>query len=92
MACRFDTCLQPSFAEASAVADFSHTLGWGGITGLRDSQGQALDPGLLSVQSDSGFDYRTAYVAAAVPEPGAAILMLAGLPLLLRRARRTPSA
>lgn len=92
VACRFDTCLQPSFAEASAVADFSHTLGWGGITGLRDSQGQALDPGLLSVQSDSGFDYRTAYVAAAVPEPGAAILMLAGLPLLLRRARRTPSA
>lgn len=86
VACRFSSCLNPSFAEAAAIADFSHTLGWAGISALTDGNGQAMDLALLSVQSASGFDYRSAYVGA-VPEPSAAWLLLAGLPVLVRARR-----
>jgi len=64
------------------TASFSNTFAWGGLVGLTDMSGNALDLSLASATSASGFDYTEAYVAP-VPEPGSALLMLAGLLALL---------
>lgn len=76
-------------------ADLSHTLTWGGLVGISDASGNALDLSALSVVASSGYDYRTAYLALApVPEPGTLGLMLAGLAgmALLGKRRRAATA
>jgi hypothetical protein len=60
------------------TASFANTFAWGGLVGLTDMNGNALDLSLASISSASGFDYTQAYVAT-VPEPGAVVLLLAGL-------------
>jgi hypothetical protein len=47
--------------------DFSHSLRWGGISEMRDDQGNLIN---FSVTSDSGFDY-----SKPVPEPTSAGLL-----------------
>jgi hypothetical protein len=60
---------------ASGTADLSHTLLWGGIDSVITAGGNAVSG--YSVSSSSGFDYTQP--AAAVPEPSAGILLMAGL-------------
>ena len=68
-------------ASVTSFADLSHTLAWNGVTGLYLGN-TALPLSALSVMSDSGFDYTRAYVDA-VPEPGSAALLAAGVLVLL---------
>lgn len=70
-------------AWAESTVDYSHTLSWGGITGVFDANGNAVSN--FSVTSTSGFDYAT---TAPVPEPETYAMMLAGLGLLGFAARR----
>lgn len=80
-----------------AMADFSHTMSWKGITGMRafDSLGNevALPPDIYLPLTgrDSGFDY---WHAAPVPLPPALWLIGTGLvgllPCTKRRSRRIP--
>lgn len=79
-------------ADATGVSDFSHTLRWGGLTGVRfqpnDGNGNTIvfppDAFRLTLVSDTtGFDYVSAagpnpYTHGAVPEPGAWALMILG--------------
>lgn len=60
-------------------SDFSHTLGWGGITELRDASG-ALMTGFTAKSDLTGFDYagRFSDVTGGVPEPAAWALMILG--------------
>lgn len=67
--------------EGTGVADMSHTLLWGGISGVFSSTGAPVTAYTLS--ADSGFDYR---VAAAVPDAPTWALWLAGLLVLARQA------
>ena len=69
--------------QATAVADMSHTLAWGGIVSVTDSNGLVIPAYGLS--SDSGLDYR---VAAAVPEPQTWMLLLAGMGVVGAAMRR----
>lgn len=72
-----------SDATVSAVSDFSHTMRWLGITGVRafDAGGNevALPAGatLPLIGRDSGFDYWHA-APPAVPEPATVILFALG--------------
>jgi hypothetical protein len=65
-----------------AMADFSHTMTWLGITGVRafDSLGNEVflpsDARLPLIGRESGFDYW--YGATLVPEPSTALLLGAG--------------
>lgn len=64
-------------------ADMSHTLLWGGISGVFDQSGANVND--FGLSSASGFDYR---VAAVVPEPASVALMLSGLAVLASVLRR----
>lgn len=78
-----------SSATSSFAADMSHTMAWGGISELRDAQGNLLSD-FSAVSASSGYDYRYAY---AVPEPSVSAMMGAGLLITLawkrRQTRRT---
>jgi hypothetical protein len=82
----------PSVGDA--LADFSHTLRWMGITSVRgfDDNGNELalpdDFRFRLIGQDSGFDYWNAAPLPAVPEPETYALMLAGLALVGLTARR----
>lgn len=61
--------------SAVGSADYSHSLLWGGITGVFDANGDPVD--MISATSASGFDYTRAYVSA-VPIPAALWLFVSG--------------
>ncbi len=69
------TSLDSLFSEATV--DFSNTISWGGITGVKVG-GVDVD---YTLGSASGIDWRQPF-ATAVPEPEAYALLLAGLGLL----------
>lgn len=70
-------------SSAGFITDMSNTFGWGGISGVTDAAGNAIDYSALS--AGSGFDYAQAF--AAVPEPASIALMAGGLLLLLGHRR-----
>ncbi len=70
-------------AWAESIVDYSHTLSWGGITGVFDASGNAVSN--FTVTSASGFEYAA---VAPVPEPETYAMLLAGLGLLGFAARR----
>lgn len=74
---------------ALSLADLSHTIGWAGLSGLHDASGAPVT--LTAISPTTGFDYMNAQVTA-VPEPGAASSLLAGLAGLAmwRRLRSRP--
>lgn len=72
-------------AVATFVSDFSRTLTWGGMSDLRDADGNPVAD--YSVSSLSGTDYRYAIVPPPVPEPATLLLWLLGLSLLAARQR-----
>lgn len=67
---------------ADGFADYSHTLNWGGITGVYDANGNPVLN--FTVASTSGFDYRT---SAVVPLPATIWLLCSGLLSLFGVAR-----
>lgn len=71
------------------LGDLSHTIGWAGLSNLRDASGAAVT--LTAISPSTGFDYMNPQVTA-VPEPGAASALLAGLSGLAmwRRLRSRP--
>ena len=76
---------------ASASCDLGHSVYWGGITGLRRTDGRALAG--WSVASDSGFDYTRSFFgtlppAATVPETASWALLVAGFGVVGAAARR----
>jgi len=91
-------------AHTSALADFSHTLLWGGLSDLQalDIHGNPMAmPDNLRfslIGLDSGFNYVNAAVnpfaapTAPIPEPSTYALMLVGLALVTGVARRRRAA
>lgn len=88
------TYVPGSNATVVAMADFSHTMTWMGITGVRafDSLGNELplpaDAYLPLIGRESGFDYwYAAGGASEVPEPAAVLLVGSGFVVagLMRR-------
>lgn len=77
-------------ALAGGQADLSHTIAWGGISDLRDENGQLIN-GFTALSASSGYDYVNAF-PSAVPEPTSAALTLAGLALLGTWVRRRRGA
>lgn len=76
--------------KASAVANFGHTLLWGGISGVTDFQGHPITD--WSITSASGFNYANAAVDPdQVPEPSVLALLAIALPGLLLAGRRHSS-
>jgi hypothetical protein len=81
--------------DAEAHSDFASTGSWGGFSNVHLTDGTVVSD--FSVTSGSGFDWSHAYgftppPVTAVPEPGTYALMLAGLALLGRAARRRTQA
>ena len=60
-----------SAADAAFRSDLSHTVAWGGISGLTDANGNAVAFSALS--EGSGADFAKSF-ASPVPEPGQALV------------------
>jgi hypothetical protein len=76
-------------AAATAIADFGHTVEWGGISSVTlDATGASLSNYTLT--SADGFDY--SHAVTAVPEPRTYAMLLAGLGFLAFAARRRRAA
>jgi hypothetical protein len=69
-------------SNISAVADFGHTINWGGFLGLTDAQGNAVSS--YTVTSLSGLDYGV----ASVPEPETYAMIMTGLGFVVFATRR----
>ena len=79
----------PDMGTATAAADFSHTLAWGGIRNTYTSSGVPLGIGQLSLLGDDGFDYvNPAGPNPYLPAPGAVIVAAVAIPALGWRRRR----
>ena len=72
---------------AGGQADLRHTIAWGGISNVRDENGQAIS-GFTAISASSGYDYVNAF-PSAVPIPAAAWLFGSGLLGLVGVARRS---
>lgn len=72
-----------------SLADFSHTLNWGGLVSATAQDGSDLTS-TLGITAANGFDFRSAISSAAVPEPATWALMLAGFGIVGRAMRRRP--
>jgi len=85
---RLDAELQVLVYEGrvDAYADLMHTAAWGGIASVSTLDGQLLGPDGYALASASGTDYRGAI--SPVPEPGAWLLLVLGMPLLMRHVGR----
>lgn len=76
----------PAMASGTMLADFSHTLDWGGIAGVTDgSTGRILND--VQLTSSMGANWQLSGTSP-VPEPATLPMGLAGLGLLLIRCRR----
>jgi len=75
-------------ASAGFVTDLSHTLGWGGISGVTDAAGNTIGYSALGA---SGFNFAQPFTSP-VPEPTSAWLTGAGLLALLALSRTRPGA
>ena len=77
---------------ASAAADFSHTLRWGGVSGATSGNGLPLAPGQVRLLGGDGFDYMNAAppnpFTTPVPEASTWAMLVTGLGLLGFLARR----
>lgn len=73
----------PSLLEGTVegTLDFSHTAYWNGISGIRDAQGNLVNP---SFWSQSGVDWRN----SVVPEPASLAVLGLGAVALLRKRKR----
>jgi hypothetical protein len=76
-----------SSASSDFMANLANTMGWAGITELRDANGNLVSDYSALSTDGSALDYRLSAVTA-VPEPGAAALFAAGLAALLMLRRR----
>lgn len=65
---------------ADSFADLGNSITWGGISELRDANGQLVS-NFAAISATSGFDYRSAYVSV-VPEAPGSLMLLAGLAML----------
>jgi hypothetical protein len=74
-----------------AVADFEHTLRWGGVTAAYSSTGRLLDLAQVHLVGADGFDYVNAAppnpFTTQVPEPASWALLAGGIALLAVRRR-----
>jgi hypothetical protein len=77
---------------SQAVADFEHTLRWGGVSAAYSSSGRLLDLGQVHLFGADGFDYVNAAppnpFTSQVPEPANWALMAGGIAWLVVRRRR----
>lgn len=64
-------------AAADAWSDLGHTIAWGGIDSVRDSEGKLI-AAYTALSATSGFEYRNGYVSA-VPEPRSWLLFVVGI-------------
>lgn len=73
--------------NSTADADFSHSVIWDGVAGVRDSMGNLVTG--YSLTSASGIDW-TQSMVSSVPEPEAYAMLVAGLALVgaVRRRQR----
>lgn len=77
------------FGPATAAADFSQTLAWGGVRNTYSSSGVPLGLGQLSLLGDDGFDYvNPAGPNPYVPAPGTASVAAVAVLALGRRRRK----
>ncbi|WP_457417999.1 hypothetical protein [Roseateles sp. P5_E7] len=73
-------------AQAVGLADFGHTMAWGGFQDVRDSLGNPV-AGFTALSASTGFNYANSF-PSAIPEPSAWLLMLCGLAGLTRLGQR----
>ena len=73
-------------AQAVGLADFGHTLAWGGFQDVRDSLGTPV-VGFAALSASTGFNYANPF-PSAIPEPSTWLLMLCGLAGLARLGQR----